>query len=320
MCDRRVKLLARSGVSNLRRLMDATIVADQLGSEELAEQGVDLSFVWHSYLHGEYRASLPFETARAFLANVDLLAQESVEGISSRRETFDPNNFGKACAQVPNRYLEAWRNEQISEIQQGIPASIRTHRTVTRAISDVRTAASPSQRLNAASQVLPDPDEAATFVGMVESGRADQLLALNMLETHNRLYQDALEVFLAEQQLDVEEVVTDDNDLELQARCLVRMRQFVDLDVWDALIAHLRQRGGHNNTMVPHLEEVREEWKDALPGWDVPFDFYEGLELPPATGTSQPLPPAPSPGNPAQSPHSPPPPPPPPPPPDPHGR
>lgn len=76
MCDRKVGFMAHKSRApdNLRRIMDATILADRHESKELAAEGVELASAWHAYLHGEYLGTLPFDQARAFLDRVDGLA------------------------------------------------------------------------------------------------------------------------------------------------------------------------------------------------------------------------------------------------------
>lgn len=75
ICDRKVKFLARkSGApDNLQRMMEATELANQLGADDVAAKGVALSGTWHSFLHGEYHGTLPFDEANTFFARVDAL-------------------------------------------------------------------------------------------------------------------------------------------------------------------------------------------------------------------------------------------------------
>ena len=76
MCDRKVKLLARkSGApGNLERILRATNVALRYDADYEARRGYELSTMWHSYLHGEFRGTLPFAELNAFYARVDALS------------------------------------------------------------------------------------------------------------------------------------------------------------------------------------------------------------------------------------------------------
>lgn len=77
VCDRKVKLLARKSDApdNLQTLMAKATVAAILGSDDLKALGIALSRTWHSYLHGEYHGTLPFDEVKAFYAHVDALME-----------------------------------------------------------------------------------------------------------------------------------------------------------------------------------------------------------------------------------------------------
>ena len=191
-------------------------------------------------------------------------------GLFGGRKNFDIAHLGTAVTSVPRDYLLEWKHERKPD--SGLYA-IRLH-LAEQALHEVRAARNHEDAVHAANFVGSKAD-AELFVQMVLAGQDDTLRSYALIEAHKRMYPAALEATCRRRNLVRRQFIeTDEHDTMIQAACLVRLREFVTMGVWDALI-QMDRASASDDVIAAELEKVRTHWKELIPGWDVPHDFYE---------------------------------------------
>lgn len=161
-----------------------------------------------------------------------------------KRKAADPwplDERMKAQSRVVDAYYRHWIEHQLDP---SIGLFAHRQKTITEAIAKVENPLSHS--MAAAMDVMATPSEAKEFIQMVESGRAYEIRALQLMEGHNDAWRRVLGETFQQLNCQFKQIIASDlEEYQLHGECLRGIKDLLDdEELWNALVALMSRKLG----------------------------------------------------------------------------